>query len=134
MFIYLATCSETGKYYVGQTINTVSFRWKQHVYSSKSYRCNTFLGRAIRKYGEDSFKLETLCECPDSESLNLAEKFFIYFLGSKKKSLGYNLTEGGDSLGSYSKELATKKNEQKLQEKKWLNYTQFKYDFKRKED
>lgn len=97
MYIYLIRNKINQKYYVGQTIQAVEKRWKDHISAAKSAlsKYNTYLSRAIRKYGEENFIVETLCECPDLDALDKCEIFFIEFLGSSKVSIGYNMTLGG---------------------------------------
>lgn len=97
MYIYLITNKINGKYYVGQTKRKVQERWKNHI-SDASRGLGTYFASAIRKHCVDNFTVETLCTCPDKESLNEAEKFFIRILGSNKSSIGYNLTTGGSSF------------------------------------
>ena len=96
MFIYLITNTINGKVYVGQTIETVHRRWQHHKYAAKGNRKHHLLN-ALRKYGPDSFMVETLCECPDQDSLNESEKFFIWILSSYKPSFGYNNELGGSN-------------------------------------
>ena len=98
MEIYLVTDSANGKMYVGQTVGTSKQRWSSHK-SKVATGSQLFFHRAIRKHGTDSFKVETLCECPDKASMDSAEKFFIWFLGTSKHSFGYNLAKGGARQG-----------------------------------
>lgn len=101
MFIYLITNNINGKYYVGQTKRSVASRWLQHIYDSRidtKYKKNMYLYSSIRKYGQENFDVELLCECPNQEVLNETEKFFIWFLGSSKRSIGYNTTLGGNGI------------------------------------
>lgn len=88
-FIYKITNKVNGKVYIGQTRYTVEARWKQHQHKQDK----TYFHNAIRKYGVDSFTVETLEEC-DVELLNEREIFYI----SKYNTFdyGYNLTIGGD--------------------------------------
>jgi group I intron endonuclease len=107
-YIYLVRNRESGKVYVGQTIRPVEIRWKAHLYSAK-YGAETYLAVAIRKYGPDSFTVETLATCADLDTLNKLEHYFIkYVFQSTNPLLGYNLNGGGDSLGSFSDETKVK--------------------------
>ncbi len=95
--IYLVRNTANGKTYVGQTTLTVENRWKRHVNESiHNSRCRIHM--AIRKYGAESFVVEELCECPDRVSLDETERFFVWLLGSSKRSMGYNLTLGGGGV------------------------------------
>ena len=134
MFIYLITCLVNGKYYVGQTVGTLKTRWSCHVSHALGYCNNTILPRAIRKYGPENFKMEVLCECPDQDSLDKAEIFFVWLLAANKRSFGYNITEGGKGAGSALKEMAAKKRQEKETNRRWLDYYQFKQDRKKRFD
>jgi hypothetical protein len=57
MFIYIVTNKVNGKKYIGKTINSVETRWKQHVNTAKCGGGYLF-HNAIRKHGQDSFKVE----------------------------------------------------------------------------
>jgi group I intron endonuclease len=106
-YLYLVRCVN-GKLYVGQTIKTVEYRWQQHIRSAES-GLETYLSRAIRKYGRDAFTVETLATCADLETLNKLEHYFIkYVFQSTNELLGYNLKGGGDSIGSHSEETRVK--------------------------
>lgn len=97
--IYVATCAKTGKQYVGQTVKTVDFRWKQHVVESgTSTNYNSKLNRAIRKYGEDAFNLNILEEVDDN-ALDKREIFWIEKLNTFHN--GYNCTTGGGGVPKY---------------------------------
>ncbi len=89
-FIYKVTNKVNGKSYIGQTRNTVEFRWRQH-YKAKD---NKYFHRAIQKYGKENFEVITLEKC-DVEKLNDREIFYI----SKYDTFnnGYNLTKGGSA-------------------------------------
>lgn len=93
-WIYLITNTVTGHRYVGQTSRTVTARWKQHV-SDALHKPNkmTLMGRAIRKYGAESFSVETIGQF--TNCLGEAEKLFIAELNTFAPN-GYNLTQGGD--------------------------------------
>ena len=86
-----------GSYYVGQTsLSDPWKRWNQHLREARNGR-DALLGWAIRVNGEKNFTFELLCSCPDIDSLNDSEKFFIWFLAANKPSFGYNLTDGGSN-------------------------------------
>ncbi len=86
--IYLITNTKTNDSYVGKTINSIQQRWAGHCYSAK-YGSQTYLHRAIRKYGEDAFKLDILEE--KHYNINESEKKWI-----KELDPCYNMTKGGD--------------------------------------
>lgn len=93
-YIYLITNKVNGKMYVGQTSKTPEYRFKLHVEDSyKSDRYNSILHKAIRKYGEHNFKIDTLEECSIAE-LNDKEIYWITKLDTFNS--GYNMTLGGE--------------------------------------
>lgn len=102
-YIYLVTNFENGKLYVGQTVNTIEYRWSKHI--EEAYggnKSNSLLHRAIIRYGASSFGICALEECADIE-LNEREKHYIkeydtYYTHDK----GYNLTWGGEGVTKYS--------------------------------
>lgn len=87
-YIYKVTNKVTGKSYIGQTRNSIEFRWRQH-YKAKD---NKYFHRAIQKYGVDNFEVTTL-ECCDFEQLNEREIYYISKYNTFQN--GYNLTKGG---------------------------------------
>ena len=96
-YIYLIRNKANGKVYVGQTSCSIKIRWSKHRSDAKRIsRC--IIHSAIAKHGVDSFEVEELCRCPDAATLTESEKFFIWILGATKKSLGYNLTYGGEGV------------------------------------
>lgn len=95
MQIYLITNLANGKTYVGQTIQKLTLRWAQHIADAKRGRGHA-LCRAILEYGEQGFTMESLCVCPDRESMSAAERFFIKFTASSRPTFGYNITLGGE--------------------------------------
>lgn len=101
--IYIATNLMNGKQYVGQTIDFKQ-RLMWHLHNSKYH-----FGRAIRKYGKDSFAFEQL-EYP-AEELNQWEQHWIEQLGTFSPD-GYNHTTGGDcfKMSEATKEKISKNN------------------------
>lgn len=83
--IYLITNKITNDQYVGYSKNPVD-RFTRHCYNSK--RGNTYLYRAMRKYGTENFEMKILQE---DGSLDEDETFWI-----KKLNPTYNMTEGGE--------------------------------------
>lgn len=94
MIIYLITNKINGKQYVGQTKHTLEYRWSEHISTSKSKRF-WLVHKAIAKYGEENFLVETLHICETKEEMDFVEMFYIALLNSKAP-IGYNLTDGGD--------------------------------------
>ncbi len=90
MIVYKITNMINGKCYVGQTVQSLHSRWKNHCNSSSC----TALRSAIDKYGKENFLMETLEECSDLDTLNEREEFWIKDLKTISPG-GYNLKTGG---------------------------------------
>ena len=89
MFIYKITNRHDGKFYVGQTVNAITYRFRKHCEQARrgeGYK----LHAAIRKHGVDNFTVELLEECESLEHLNEREEHLISTLKP-----AYNLCPGG---------------------------------------
>jgi group I intron endonuclease len=51
---------------------------------------------ALRKYGQDAFEWQVVCECRDKAHMDEMERFYIKMLNTMDRQYGYNLTEGGE--------------------------------------
>lgn len=100
--IYQATNKINGKSYVGQTKFTIEERQLTHIANSK--KSKSYFHKAVRKYGFENFKWETLYTCED-KYLDFMEEFFIRAFNTFES--GYNLTTGGE--GGYIRSEKTKK-------------------------
>lgn len=92
--IYKITNLINNKVYIGQTISTLSKRWREHRHQAEEGNKNYHLYQAMRKYGVENFRIEAIEQCPNEE-LNNREKFWIKYYDSFGQN-GYNLTLGGD--------------------------------------
>lgn len=102
-YIYKITCKINGKAYIGKTTKTVQKRFGEHLRDCRKRRCeNRPLYRAIRKYGVDSFTVETLEEV-DLENMSERETYWIDYFHTY--SDGYNATAGGDGTILYDYDL-----------------------------
>lgn len=89
--IYLITNTYNGKQYVGQSKDIIR-RWDEH---KRAYKYNnTYLYKAMRKYGIDCFKFEVIEEC-DFHDLNDKEKYYIAIYNTMIPH-GYNMEPGGN--------------------------------------
>src|SRR6056300_1401007 len=88
--IYKITCKPTGMAYVGQTVQGLNKRMKQHREQRSYCRC---LSEAIKEHGWSNFEMETLWE-GNSKLLNDMENKFITEHNTMAPN-GYNLREGG---------------------------------------
>jgi group I intron endonuclease len=101
--IYLIRNLENGKVYVGQTIQPLKERWKQHCFDSIARR-GFPLHLAIRKYGKERFEVSTIAECSDQSELNRREAELIIEYRACERGIGYNVRAGGDGGGRLSEE------------------------------
>lgn len=96
MIIYQATNLINGKSYIGQTIRNLKVRISEHSRSKKS-----LLGKAISKYGINSFEFKVIYETDDFDTLQTMERKFIKEFNTLVPE-GYNLVEGGGGTKGYS--------------------------------
>lgn len=94
--VYLILNKVNGVKYVGQTIQPLKVRFKEHVRKKE----NTLIGNAIRKYGKENFYCGVIKTCTSKEELDKWEKYYIAVLKTKKP-YGYNLTDGGEGTVGY---------------------------------
>lgn len=85
-FIYRITNTINSKFYIGKTTKTIEERFRRHYYSHRNQ--NTYLYKAMRKYGIDNFKIDIIEE---TEFPNEREMYWIDLLDPH-----YNMTRGGD--------------------------------------
>ena len=100
--VYKITNKINNKIYIGQTTETIEKRFKRHC----GYQLddNTYIHRAIKKYGKDNFYIEQIDEANNQQELNEKELYWIKFYQSDKE--GYNLKNtlgkcGGDTLSNH---------------------------------
>lgn len=109
MVIYKTTNLVNGKIYVGQDANN-----NPHYLGS-----GVILERAVAKYGKPLFKKDILQHCSSSVHLNEQEKWWIKELKATDRSIGYNISTGGDGGDVYHQLSPERQKEmiRKLQEK-----------------
>lgn len=114
-YIYMVTCSETNKVYIGQVTHEYHRRFNRHIrtaFKTKKRIKDCKFYRAIRKYGKDSFSVECLEKKPFQNLvecvkwLDEREKYWISFYDSYKN--GYNSTSGGRSGYEFTEEILYK--------------------------
>jgi group I intron endonuclease len=91
-YIYKITNKVDGKIYVGQTIQVLEDRWRQHKKIGSNCR---YLKRAFNKYGIDNFEFNLICICFDED----LDKYEIQYMEKYSSMVpnGYNLRKGGNS-------------------------------------
>lgn len=98
-YIYCITNKVNGKQYVGKTTTSVKQRFAEHLRDRHKRQAeNRPLYRAIEKYGEENFFVETLEEV-EEDILSQREEYWITKLDTY--SNGYNATLGGDGKVLY---------------------------------
>jgi hypothetical protein len=97
MTIYFIRNTANGKWYVGKTTRSATYRWAQHVREARRpNRRGTHLHNAIVKYGPSVFSVDVLFTCNTSAELDAAEILAIFFCGLAFTADSYNCTPGGD--------------------------------------
>ena len=94
MIIYKVTNLINNKVYIGQTIKTLEQRKNNHIKSANKEN-GFYFHKSLKKYGEENFKWQVICICPNIESLNEQEEYYITHYNSMNE--GYNLTSGGEN-------------------------------------
>lgn len=86
MEIYKITNTINGKIYIG----------KDETSNPNYFGSGKLIKRAITKYGIDKFKKEVIDILEDKKSLSSREIHWIEFYNSTDRTIGYNITSGGD--------------------------------------
>lgn len=93
--IYIDTCLETNKLYIGYTKHDPITRWAGKVSSAKTKNRNIKLDNAIRKYGNSNWTHDTIYSTKSREHILIMEQYFIKEYDTY--NTGYNSTLGGES-------------------------------------
>lgn len=93
-FIYIIRNTINNKVYIGQTRVSIELRWKEHLRHAKTG--DQVINRAMNKYGVDKFYIETLEIC-DLDVIDQREIYYIELYDATNKSLGYNVSIGGNT-------------------------------------
>jgi group I intron endonuclease len=94
--IYVIHCKTYNKFYVGQTIQLLRIRWRQHRKLSAATSGHGIISKAIQKHGRDSFSVHEVATASSKCNLDNLEKLWIILLRSSENKFGYNRTTGGD--------------------------------------
>lgn len=103
--IYKMTNLINEKVYIGLSVN-IETRIYNHYWSafySKSTEYDSYLSRAIRKYGKDNFVYEIIEICTIAE-LPSRERYWISYYRSTNRGIGYNVSSGGEGNSIWSDE------------------------------
>ena len=121
-YIYKITNKINSKIYIGKT-NDLYQRMHSHLSTARNGATNYFyqdngkynyIHRAITKYGENNFSFDIIDQHENEEIIFQMEKAYISEYQSTNRSLGYNLTEGGEGSSGRKQTEAAK---QKIREK-----------------
>ena len=94
--IYMIRNIKNDKRYVGQSIQPVEKRFRQHIeaaYLEGRRAYNTCLSRAIRKHGSDFFEVGVLAEDVPDDDLDIVEAHYIDMYNTLAPN-GYNKSVG----------------------------------------
>jgi group I intron endonuclease len=95
-YIYRIDNLENGKFYIGQTIQTLRRRWNDHVSDTNNLSDEMVIHLAMRKYGTDAFTMEAIhtIECETKEELKKQlNELEIQTIEQLKPD--YNVAKGG---------------------------------------
>ena len=95
--VYKHTCPN-GKIYIGITSQKLNQRWRK----GKGYSKNILFNRAINKYGWESITHEILYENLTKEEAEQKEIELIVLYKSNNPKHGYNIDNGGNTVGKLS--------------------------------
>lgn len=84
------------KVYIGITTQPVDRRWRK----GEGYKDNILFYRAIKKYGWDTFKHEILFENISKDEAEEREIYLIKKYRSNDPRYGYNIENGGKTVGT----------------------------------
>ena len=98
--VYKITNKVTNKVYIGITNQGSGARYRHHWYESRIGEPSP-IHRSMAKYGEENFTLEIIDFADTYDELKEKEKYWIKQYNSTDRTIGYNLTEGGD--GTFGK-------------------------------
>jgi hypothetical protein len=115
-YIYKITNKIDNKIYVGQTIQNVEARWKDHL--KKGSNCR-YLKSAINKYGLDNFDFKLVCITFDNQLDDMEIKYIEQY--NSLVPNGYNLRQGGNS-GRHNAETKQKIAETLLKNRKVIQF------------
>ena len=119
-YIYKITNNINNKIYIGQTIKKrPTDRFSQHKYIARhlnSEKSNSYLHKAMNKYGVDNFTFEII-EQIENNLLNEREKYWIAYYDCMVPK-GYNLTRGGEGTLGYSRPQTVEERKKRKQSNK----------------
>ena len=94
--IYKITNVLNKKNYIGITSRGIEVRFKEHLAAARYGKDKYPFHSALKKYGEENFKIEVIDTCDTIEQARLLECKYIKIFHSYIQEDGYNATLGGD--------------------------------------
>lgn len=104
--VYKITNKTNEKIYIGQTIQSLTNRKKDHKNCQERLK-NLALYRAFRKYGFKNFDWKIIHHAKDKNELDEMEKHYIQCYKTMLPKFGYNMTYGGEG-GQHPEEIRIK--------------------------
>ena len=95
MHIYKFTHKETGRCYIGQTIQNPNQRRLEHIADSRHTPKTYHFHNALKKYGVDSFAFEVIDSASSLEELNMLEEKYVAQYDSIND--GFNIRQAGSN-------------------------------------
>lgn len=102
-YVYLITNKINGKQYVGKTTETIRTRFNNHYAKRK----NSYIGRAINKYGKENFTHQELAVANNKKELKFLEELYISWFETLTPN-GYNLMKISGGFEKHSRETKEK--------------------------
>ena len=102
--VYLHENKINNKKYIGITHQKPKYRWK----NGRGYKSCILFNKAIQKYGWENFNHIILFENLSKEEAEQKEIELISFFKSNQKKYGYNIENGGNSIGKLAEETKEK--------------------------
>ena len=100
IILYKITNSVNDKVYIGQTKNSLLWRFNSHC-SKQSY-C-TKLKHATSKYGKQNFIIEQIDHAHSREEADNKERYWIEYYKATEDAFGYNILKGGHKAESINR-------------------------------
>ena len=100
--VYLIENTIDKTQYVGMT-RDIRKRMSGHLSQARTNKNNSYLHNAIRKHGDDNFRVSILHFCDSHESAADLERIEINLRNTKEQ--GYNATSGGDGVRDLKPEI-----------------------------
>jgi group I intron endonuclease len=95
-YIYRIDNLENGKFYIGQTIQTIQQRWNDHVSDTRNLSDEMVIHLAMRKYGIDAFTMEPIHTIERETKTDLKKKLNeLEIQEIEQLKPEYNIAKGG---------------------------------------